>query len=419
MAGVGAQGDLFDNMADTVDVPPSGDTQPAPKSTNKKPASKKKKKQKPKAEPKNAAKRSPRPFPTATFEDTIVLAQAILDLGSGAPVKRLTLFDHLDKSPESSASRDLITNSSKYGLTTGGYQADELALTDLGNRCIDPDNNLKDQLRARAEAAITNIEAFAFLYNFSVGKKLPSEAVLKDELAKLGIADDIVNEAVERFILNLKFVGLLKVLSGSERVLKVDDATDHVAAGTAPSTIDRPREARGDSTIEIKTEPTEECFIICPIGEEGSPERKHSDVIFGSIVEPILEEFHIKPFRADHIAEPGMITRQVIERLVRAKLVIADLSFNNPNVFYELAIRHALRKPVVQIIRKGDKIPFDTNQGRTVQVELSDAYSAIPALRIAIAEISNNVRSALSPNAIHDNPISTFFPSLRVVIDGS
>ena len=111
-----------------------------------------------------------------------------------------------------------------------------------------------------------------------------------------------------------------------------------------------------------------------------------------------------------------MITRQIIEHLVRAKLVIADLSFSNPNVFYELAIRHALRMPVVQIIRKGDRIPFDTNQGRTVQIELSDAYSAIPALRIAQAEISNNVRSALAPEAIHDNPISTFFPSLRAVI---
>jgi hypothetical protein len=360
---------------------------------------------------------SKRPFPTATFEETLLLAEKVLTLGSGAPVKRLTLFHQLDRSPESSASRELITNSSKYGLTTGAKDSDEIGLTDLGKRCVDPDNNPKDQLRARAEAAVLNIETFKYLYEFSVNKKLPSEAVLKDEVAKLDIGSDIVAEAVERFILNLKYVGLLKVMSGSERVLKVDDATDHVESGTGSKSFTAPpRPSEKGAPDATKLEPIEKCFIICPIGEENTPERRHSDVIFGSIIEPILEEFNLKPLRADQIAEPGMITRQIIEHLVRAKLVIADLSFSNPNVFYELAIRHALRMPVVQIIRKGDRIPFDTNQGRTVQIELSDAYSAIPALRIAQAEISNNVRSALAPEAIHDNPISTFFPSLRAVI---
>jgi hypothetical protein len=123
---------------------------------------------------------------------------------------------------------------------------------------------------------------------------------------------------------NLKFVGLLRVLSGSERVLKVDDATDHVAmdnteAGTKASS---PRVAE---FVNVRVEPTDECFIICPIGEIGSEERRHSDVIFGSLLEPILEDFKLRAFRANDIAEPGMITRQVIERLVRARLVIGLL----------------------------------------------------------------------------------------------
>jgi hypothetical protein len=285
----------------------------------------------------------------------------------------------------------------------------------LGHRCVDPDNNAKDQLRARVEAGIENIEAFKYLFDFSAGKKLPSEAVLRDELAKLDIASDIAGEAVERFIVNLKFVGLLRVLSGSERVLKVDDATDRVVA-TEQDSASKTFAPRVQEAGKVRVEPADECFIICPIGEVGSEERRHSDVIFGSLLEPILEEFKLKAFRANDIAEPGMITRQVIERLVRARLVIADLSFNNPNVFYELAIRHTLRKPVVQIIRKGDKLPFDTGQERTIQLELSDAYSAIPALRVAQAEIAETIRRALAPDSVVDNPISTFFPSLRAVV---
>ena len=50
------------------------------------------------------------------------------------------------------------------------------------------------------------------------------------------------------------------------------------------------------------------------------------------------------------------------------ELVIADLTEENPNVFYELALRHSIRRPLVQIIEKGDTIPFDLVNYRTVEV---------------------------------------------------
>ena len=59
-------------------------------------------------------------------------------------------------------------------------------------------------------------------------------------------------------------------------------------------------------------------------------------------------------------------------------MVIADLSFGNPNVYYELALRHALRRPVVQITRSSDPIPFDVGQFRTVVVDMTDIYSFVP-----------------------------------------
>lgn len=69
------------------------------------------------------AKRSSKKIPSIPFEDALVLANGIWECASGQKIRRLTLFDHLKKSPDSGPSRALITASSKYGLTTGGYQA--------------------------------------------------------------------------------------------------------------------------------------------------------------------------------------------------------------------------------------------------------------------------------------------------------
>lgn len=92
------------------------------------------------------------------------------------------------------------------------------------------------------------------------------------------------------------------------------------------------------------------CFVIAPIGEEGSETRKRSDQILKYIIAPAATECGYEPKRADSFATPGIITKQIIEQLIDAPLVIADLTDYNPNVFYELAVRHAVRKPVVQLI---------------------------------------------------------------------
>ena len=73
---------------------------------------------------KKSCKKTIKNIPTITFEDAIQLAEAIWECSSGQKVRRLTLFDHLHKSPESGHSRLLVTASSKYGITNGGYQAE-------------------------------------------------------------------------------------------------------------------------------------------------------------------------------------------------------------------------------------------------------------------------------------------------------
>jgi hypothetical protein len=94
------------------------------------------------------------------------------------------------------------------------------------------------------------------------------------------------------------------------------------------------------------------CFFISRIGDVGSPERDFSDKLLKYIIAPVLEKCEYeKPVRADQITQPGVITTQVFTHLWNDDLVIADLTGGNPNVFYELAVRHIRRKPFVHMIQ--------------------------------------------------------------------
>lgn len=101
------------------------------------------------------------------------------------------------------------------------------------------------------------------------------------------------------------------------------------------------------------------CFVVCPIGNEGSEIRKQADILFDHVIEPACDKFNFNPIRADKIATTGLITNKVIKNLRDAEIVVADLTGHNPNVFYELGVRHALNKHVILIKNQKDKRPFD------------------------------------------------------------
>jgi hypothetical protein len=148
------------------------------------------------------------------------------------------------------------------------------------------------------------------------------------------------------------------------------------------------------------------CFVICPIGPPESEIRKRSDQILKYIVTPVTNVLgYTKVIRADKIAEPGVITNDIIEYLDKADLVVADLTGHNPNVFYELAVRHMLRKPVVQIIAAGEKIPFDVASARTIPLDHRDMDSVEDCKR----ELSDQIRAVESDPTKVDNPISIAF----------
>jgi hypothetical protein len=144
------------------------------------------------------------------------------------------------------------------------------------------------------------------------------------------------------------------------------------------------------------------CFVIAPIGDPDSDIRKRSDQVLRHVIAPAVERCGYRAVRADQISEPGMITSQVIQHIVDDPLVVADLTGRNPNVFYELAIRHAIRKPLVQLIKKGEQIPFDVAGTRTIHVDHHD----LDSVEEAKAEIIRQIESLENNSKDIETPIS-------------
>lgn len=151
------------------------------------------------------------------------------------------------------------------------------------------------------------------------------------------------------------------------------------------------------------------CFVICPIGEAGSIERAWSDDVFHNFVDPIAVEFSYKARRAIDDALPGEITGNMVADIVEADLVVADLTFHNANVFYELAVRHARGAAFLHIAKVGTKIPFDISTINTVFIDCS-TFAGSDKSR---ADLRFHFQSIADGTASFDNPVKRYQQKLQ------
>ena len=112
----------------------------------------------------------------------------------------------------------------------------------------------------------------------------------------------------------------------------------------------------------------ERAFVIQQIGAKDSPERKRADEIYLYIIVPAVEDAGLKPYRADLDLTPGAITPKMLSTLLTARLVIADLTGRNPNVFYELGITHSFARPLISIADSSKSLPFDAKDERVIEL---------------------------------------------------
>lgn len=106
------------------------------------------------------------------------------------------------------------------------------------------------------------------------------------------------------------------------------------------------------------------CFVIMPFDP-------NFDEIYHLVIKQTLKEMGWQCQRVDELPDPSHITKDIVDLTEKANLVIADLTDRNPNVFYELAIAHALKKPTIMLTQKMEYVPFDLQEYRVIIYEQS------------------------------------------------
>lgn len=132
---------------------------------------------------------------------------------------------------------------------------------------------------------------------------------------------------------------------------------------------------RGIYALKTRSGDMKKCFVVSPIGEEGSEIRSNADKLFKYVIKPVCEACGFEPIRVDKLNDANSITQTIIEQLETADLVIADMTGHNPNVFYEMGYRARTKKPMIHLRKKGESLPFDVNTIRTLEYDLTDLDS--------------------------------------------
>ncbi len=132
---------------------------------------------------------------------------------------------------------------------------------------------------------------------------------------------------------------------------------------------------RGVYVAKTRKENMRKCFVVSPIGEEGSETRKRADQLFKYVINPVCEQCEFNAIRVDKINNSDAITQTILDHLRTDELVIADMTEHNPNAFFEIGYRSALGKPMIHLKKIGETIPFDVANIRAFDYDLSDLDS--------------------------------------------
>ncbi len=365
-------------------------------------------------------------LPKKTLEECLAVIKPIHEIYAGGSATWDEIAGAMNVGAKSPNTKYLIWGAQAYELIV--KEGDKFHLSETGRKLLVP--NYPEE---KSEAAIKAVRIPTLpskFYSDYDGKLIPDDEFLNNVLEnRYSIPRDRVEEAKSIIISNAEYAGIILEHSGGKKTIRLEGAVANTSV-VVEKDIKAP-DAVGTEFISTESEEAEEgensqadlsdveklCFYITPIGEESSAERKHADMLLKHLVEPAFTKFGIQVVRADKIGRSGLISQQIFEHIVSSKFCVADLSFGNPNAFYELGVRHMTKLPTIQIIRKGDKIPFDVAQGRTIVIDVSDIYTLMDRMESAKNELIEHIKNYLNPsdnNRGEDNPISIYLPGLQV-----
>lgn len=158
-------------------------------------------------------------------------------------------------------------------------------------------------------------------------------------------------------------------------------------------------------------------FVAMPFGKKQSQDGVLIDfnVIYNDLIKPACEAAGLEVFRADEEQAAGDIKTDMFQELLIADLVVADLTLDNPNVWYELGVRHALRaRGIVLIQGPREKQPFDIYTDRKLNYALKDGVPDPAALEQNKQSLTEMVKATMeSWRGRKISPVYQLLPNLE------
>jgi hypothetical protein len=364
-------------------------------------------------------------MPQRTLEDVIPVAEIIYKNFAGGETPLGTIAKIIGVAEKSTNMVYVIKACESYGIVDK-ISKDGYALSEIGRKIVAPTYEGEDSEAIRK--AILTPTLMSKIYSDYNKHPIPEDSFFLNALEqKYGVTKAKASEIKDVLIKNAEFSGIITLSNdGNTRLLNLNSDIKGSSTNIITTYVPTVMQA-GSDTIDLvpsyqettSADYSKTCFIITPIGADDSLERKHANMMLNHLIKPVCEELGLNVVRADTIDKAGLITHQILDYIARSAYCIADLSFNNPNVFYELGVRHVCQLPTVQVIRKGDKIPFDVSQGRTIIIDTSDIYTIMDRFESARKELKEHINKQtnnIKNDIADDNPIRIYLPDLKVTL---
>lgn len=150
----------------------------------------------------------------------------------------------------------------------------------------------------------------------------------------------------------------------------------------------------------MTAEPGDFAFVICQIGAPASETRLRTDELCDFILRAPLEERGLRLARSDEDPTPGTVTEQIVRSIVTSRVVIADLTGRNPNVYYELGIAHSFGKPLIILVDRPSSLAFDLQGERAIAIDDDGREIGARKARAAEDEVRRQLDVVLGPDYV-------------------
>ncbi len=364
------------------------------KAVNKKKTAKKRKTAKKKAAKKKSTKKKTakraylqRPYPRRSIEDALIIAQKIKEMNGGNPWKTDDVASATLGVARNNTNFFYVAASSQdYGLTIGGRDTDKIELADLGRAIVYPPDEKTE--REKKIEAFFSIEVFKKVYDYYGGSKsLPEQEYLNNVLqSEFGLVPDLHSEFTKLFKANCKYLG-------------IEDGIGDIHV--------KPTEERkqpGDIRVvgQPKGKFDRTAFVIMPFGESGVEPRPDGffDEVLSSIITPAGNSAGFSVETANQSGS-DVIQSTIVDQLLKADLVIADLTDHNPNVLFELGIRIAKELPVALIRAEGTGPIFDVDHMLRVFNYTATLWQS--SLKKDLPKLADHIKAAWENRTLHPN----------------